>query len=692
MAALFAAAAFLGSFLLFTLELVVAKLLLPRFGGTAYVWTVSSMVFQGLLLAGYLYARWALAALPRQYWKAHAALLCLPFLFFPVRISGGFHFPSPSMELVALLLASIGVPFFALSTTTPVLQDWLRRSEAARSEDSYFLFAASNAGALTALLAYPFLIEPWTTVSRQLAGWEVLYVLFAVLHWRLRPKAGAAAASEPLSVASPWGERLAWAWLALGPSAALLAATNLLTLDFAAVPLLWIIPLAIYLLTFVLCFKRRPWYPKRLSMVLVWLMLAWFGTVLLSVHFSADVSARFAAARRLWVINKFLFFNAALFIVCLICHRQLALSKPPSQRSAQYYVWLSLGGWLGAALVSLVFPVLFRHWALPELDWAAAGALSFGALLYADARRRREVRLPEPGPSRGVVWALGFVGALGLGFFVWRSPAFQRGDEYSLRNFYGFYRVAEEDGLRKFFHGNTLHGLQWLDPARQDEPLLYYHRSSPVAEVFEAFGARSRRIGVLGLGSGVLAAYGRPGQRMDFYELDPDVIDIARRRFSFLARSAARTSEIPGDGRLSLEAEKTPEQGGQPFDLLVIDVFSGGAIPVHVVTREALRAYFARMAPSGLLVAHVTNRFLNLRPVFAALAQDGGYFGCAKASDISLALSEPHYYSSWIVLSRDKARVAALESRGWTDLSRFSTGLRPWTDDYASLWAAIGGN
>ncbi len=688
----FAAVAFLGSFLLFTLEIVVAKLLLPRFGGAAYVWTVSSMVFQGLLLAGYLYARAALARLAGGYWRVHAALLLLPVFFFPIGVRGAFPALHPSLQLIALLLLSIGVPFAVLSTTSPVTQDWLRRSTAPEAEDSYFVFGASNTGALAALLAYPTLIEPYLTTSQQCRWWCALYFVYAVLQWFLRPQTRQTFERQAPLPRSSFEERLIWAWLALGPSAALLAATNLLTLDFAAVPLLWIVPLAIYLLTFILNFKREPWYPKRLSMTLVWLMLAWFATVLVTVFFSADVSERFIVIRRLWVINKFLFYNAALFIVCLICHRALALSKPPAERSPQFYVWLSAGGWLGSVLVGLVMPVACRRIALPELDWAVAGALAFGALLYRDRLRRREVRLEEPGPSRSVVWALAFVGLLGLALYMWKSPAFRPGNEYSLRNFYGYYRVVDEDGLRKFYHGNTLHGLQYLDPAKQDEPLLYFHRGSPIAEVFDRFGGAARRVGVLGLGSGVLGAYGRAGQLMDFYELDPDVIAIAKTRFTFLSRSKATTRAFAGDARLSVEAEPTLAQGGRPFDILVKDVFSGGAIPVHMVTREALRSYFARMPEDGVLAVQVTNRFLNMRPVFAALAADGGYFGCAKMSRPGRVSGEEKYYSSWIALSRSKPRIAQLESNGWLDLSQFSYGVRPWTDDYAPIWSALGGS
>lgn len=680
---LFAAVAFLGAFLLFTLELVFAKRLLPLFGGAAYVWTVASMVFQGLLLAGYLYAQAALARLGAAYRRAHAVLLLLPLFFFPLGIRGSFAGLPPSARLIVLLLCSVGAPFAVLATTSPVVQDWLRRAGLPESADSYVVFGASNAGALAALLAYPFLIEPRLTVRQQLLGWEGLYVVYALLHWRLRPRAEATFERSGPPPRSSVEERLIWAGLALGPSAAMLAATNLLTLDLAALPLVWIAPLGVYLATLVLSFKRRPWYPKRLSLTMLGLILGWFAVVASTALLSAGVPS-LVVIRRLWVVNRFLYYNAALFVLGLACHRSLALSKPPAERSAQFYVWLAAGGWLGAVLVSLLLPVLLRHIAVPEADWAVAGALSIGALLYRDTLARRQARLEERGPTRPVVWALAFVGALGLVFFVWRSPAVKRGNVLTLRNFYGWYRVADEQGLRGFYHGETLHGMQSLDPARQDEPLLYFARSSPIAGIFADFGPSARRVGVMGLGAGELAAYGRAGQELDFYELDPDVIDIARTMFTYLARSKAAVRVIPGDARLSLAADR-----GAPFGLLAMDVFSGGAIPVHMITREALALYFSRMTPDGVLVVQVTNRFLDLRPMFAALAREDGYLGCAKLVWPRKKAGRERYYSSWIALTRSPGRAALLERQGWTDLRRFDSGARPWTDDYASVWTAL---
>lgn len=661
-----AAAAFLASFLLFTLELVAAKLLLPRFGGAAHVWTSAMMCFQGLLLAGYLYARASL----RGRWPlwTHGLVLLLPLLCFPLALAPGGEGGAPVPRLLALLLLAVGAPFFALAASTPVLQG--------SGEEDYSLYAASNAGALGALLLYPLALEVWLPLDLQLRLWEALYIAAAALQlWCLKGRR--AAAAEPEESASA-RHRSVWVLLALGPSAALLAATNLLSLDFAAVPLLWVLPLALYLLTFILAFSKRAWKPQ-VKLAAVFGMAAWLGTVLVTVLFSADLPSRWHLIRRLWVVNKFAFYCAALFIVCLICHRALSRARPQG-RSADFYVCSALGGWLGALLIGVVMPVLGRRLAMPELDWAAAGGLCFAGLLWRDAV------LPEPGragprPGGAALAGLALLGAAGLALYVRQGTAFAPGQLFSLRNFYGYYRVTEEEGGRRFFHGNTLHGLQSLDPAKRRTPMLYFHPHSPLGRVFARFGKEARLVGGLGLGVGVIAAYGRPGQSFVFYELDPDVARVARERFTYLSDSAADCSVVTGDARLALEA------GGGPFDVLVVDVFSGGAIPVHLLTREALGLYSRRMARGGVLAFHVTNRFLDLRPVLAALAADGGFHGASAASEPGDLVRGEEYHSVWVVLSRDAAKVKALEKDGWTPLG--PALAEPWTDAHAGLLSAL---
>ena len=671
----FAVAAFIGSFLLFTLELIAAKLLLPSFGGAAYVWTTAMMVFQGLLFAGYMYAHGVLRR--GRYGRAHLALLAVPLISLPIAVS----VPAAGAPITRLLWALLGasaLPFFVLSTTSTVLQGWLRRAIPGDEASVYSLYAASNAGSFVALLTYPLLIEPRMLVSAQVLAWTALYVVFVALHLPLLPACGPAEPGEPSQTLL--SEKAAWVLLSMGPSAALLAATNLLALDFAAVPLLWVAPLAVYLATFVLNFKKNPWYPRRLSAGLALLMALWGATVLVTVSYSSGLPDGFDVIRRLWVVNKFLFVCASLFILCLICHRALAQSRPDAAQAPRYYAAIALGGWLGSVLIAVVMPLLARRLAMPELDWALAGALSFGALLLRDARGgQRKVEQASTGVATLV--ALSVLGAAGLGFYVRQSPAFTSRAVYPLPNVYGYYRVVDAAGQRRFFHGNTLHGLQSLDPALRREPLLYFSSRSPIAEVYRTFGQSLQRVGVMGLGVGMLAAYGRPGQVIDYYELDPDVERVARRFFTFLADTPARVTVTLGDARLSLGRVDAR------YDLIVLDAFTGGSIPVHMLTREAFFLYEKKLSNNGLIVAHITNRCLNLRPMLAALARAEGWAVAARQANVAERAGE-RAGTSWVVLRRDAAKIARLRDAGWEGLDG-EAPARLWTDDYASLFSAL---
>lgn len=672
----FVLVSFLGSFLLFALELIAARLLLPAYGGAASVWTTAMMFFQGALFFATLYAQAAQRRFPsaKGYARWHAALLALPVVFFPLAARDGGRSSSPVFEVCLALLAGVGVPFFTLSTTSPVIQRFAL-SRGLGEDEAYSLYSASNAGALLCLAAYPFLIEPRLGLAAQIRCWEILYAVYACLHWFCLPGDEAEKNGEASSKDEDF---VSWVMLAAGPSAALLAVTNLLSLDLAAVPLLWIGPLAIYLLTLVLAFKRRPWAP-RLGLVFAFGAAAWTALVLVTVRFSAGVPEGWHVLRRLWVVNKSFFYLAALFVVAWLCHRKLSESRPGGGSLARFYAATALGGWAGGLLIGVAMPLLGRRLAMPELDWAVAGVLSLGALLWRDSRKPVQARGQAPG--RATLAAFGALGAAALAFYVSQSPAFAPGLLEQRRDFYGYYRVVDDGVLRRFYHGNTMHGLAYDDPARAREPLLYFHRGSPLGEVFAQETKKLKSVAVLGLGVGSTAAYARPGQAFTFYELDPAVEDVARRRFHFLDGGAR---VVTGDGRLRLAAS------ADRYDLIVVDVFTGGAIPVHLLTREALAVYESRLAPDGVVLFHVTNRFLNLRPVLAALARDGGWSGAAKSTDPRGA-DEQRYFSSWVLLAKDAKRLAPYAKEGWTQLSSYGTGLAPWTDDHASLLSALDG-
>ena len=670
------AVVFLASFLTFSLELTVAKMLLPRFGGSAYVWTTCVMFFQALLLAGY---GWGRAALGRwgskHYSRFHLLLLLVPFLFFPLRLPAPLSAAGPLGDLVWALLRSAGAPFLVLSTTILVVQGWLMNSALEERRDSYFLFAASNLGALAALGAYPLFIEPLLTLRAQSFLWFGLYAVYASLHLACLPRSFVAVPEAEAVLPSTPRQRALWLLLSAAPCAAMLATTNLLTFDFAAVPLLWTAPLAVYLATFVLNFKRTPWYPGRLNSALLPVLGLWAAACLaaaaLAVSHSAD-STPVQTLRRLIDIGKFGYVTAALFIVGMICHKSLAASRPRSEKSmTEFYTWIAAGGLLGSLCIGVLVPWLGRGVAVLSLDWIAAGAVALAALALRDwdalARRRKALGLAA------IVLA-----ALVLG--VSMPPS---GVVRALRNFYGIYRVVDKDGTREFFHGNTDHGMQSLDPAKAGTPLTYYNTHSPLAEAYGALGQNWRSIGVVGLGAGAIAAYGRAGQTMDFYELDPDVAMIAATDFTYLKTSPARIRIVLGDARQSLARDESAS-----YDLLILDAFNSGAVPIHLVTKEALELYLRRVPKDGVILLHVSNRYLDLRSMLAAMARDLGLAGACKRLTQNGRVADDRVPSSWVALSRDPGKMELLvRTRGWTDLAdpAFARGASAWTDQHASL-------
>ncbi|MEQ1918784.1 MAG: hypothetical protein ABL955_06250, partial [Elusimicrobiota bacterium] len=425
----FQALAFLGSFLAFCLELAAAKLLLPRFGGSAYVWTGAMIFFQALLLASYLYGRRA-----RLHPRAHAIVLAIPFLFLPLVLPAAFPSTAPFGELLWALLRSVGAPFFVLSTTVVVSHSWLMRSTLPERKDGYFLYAASNTGAACALLAYPFIIEPLLTTSAQGWLWRGLYATYAALclscapSWRAPLTETAATGDAPSA-----RERALWLLLSAAPCAALLAATNLLSLDFAAVPLLWTAPLATYLLTFVLNFKRVPWYPEKLNRAMLPALAAWLALCLipfiLAFWFAQDSTPAEILGRAL-DLGKFAYMLFALFALSMIFHKSLATSRPSSERAmAEYYSWIAAGGLFGSVLVGLAVPYFGRHVGAVSLDWVAVGLLAFAAILARDWEQISRYRKTAAGLA-----AL----ALSLAWAV-ASAGNRSGTVYSLRNFYGIY-------------------------------------------------------------------------------------------------------------------------------------------------------------------------------------------------------------------------------------------------------------
>ncbi|MFH1724370.1 MAG: fused MFS/spermidine synthase [Elusimicrobiota bacterium] len=617
------------------------------------------MFFQGMLVAGYIYVRVALIRLSAsQSAKAQLALLFAAALTLPVSINGLPAVSDPALRLLAALLMGAGLPFFVLFSTTPLIQSWLeRRAEYRR--DGYHLFAASNAGALAALAAYPILLEPLFRLKTLLAIWAGLYIVFAALHLFCLPAGQRNLSNEPRG-RIPARLRLLWVLASAGPCAAMLAATNLLTHDFAAIPLLWILPLGIYLATFILNFKKKRWYPGRLNLLFVTLLGTCFALFLIP-----------ALRELMKVLGKFFFIAGGLFMIGMICHRALADTRPPGGRAMPgFYVWVAIGGWLGSAIIGVGLPWAARHVAIVSLDWLAAAMLCVAALAVRDWGKRRTAAM------------LALLAAAFAGAIVTSARTADGASEriYSLRNFYGVYSVEEKGGLRALYHGNTLHGMQFTG-GRSTMPLSYFHPRSGLGDVFRLLGEGRRSIGAVGLGTGAVAAYCRRGQTLDFYELDPDVERIARGHFTYLSDSAADIRVVLGDARMRLADRREAA-----YDLLVLDAFNSGAVPVHLLTREALKLYRSRLTEEGLIAMHISNRYLDLAPLISGLARELGFYGAVTELKSEKAAPEKGLTPSrWAVLSRDRSAVRLLEEAGWQALPAPPASSRIWTDQRASL-------
>lgn len=702
---LFASSIFLGAALVFLLEPMVGKMLLPLLGGAASVWLVTLVFFQAVLLGGYAFAHVSLRLLGlRRQTFAQLGLVLLPLPFLPIALphaeppSG-----SPTLWLLGLLAVTAGLPFFVVTTASPVFQRWFSVSGDAAAADPYFLYAAGNAGSLLALLAYPFLIEPRLTLDEQARLWAAGYGVFVVLvalgarRVLATSVVEATVAPRPAPIASR--TRLRWIAMAALPSSLMLGTTSYLSTDIASVPLLWIVPLALYLLSFVVAFARRQPVSVR------------------TISFLAALSSLAAAASILRVVPlpvpALVAVHAAnLFLLALLVHRRLAEERPPVAQLTEFYLLLSLGGVAGGVFNALVAPNLFST--ILEYPLAIALALLLRPRRPGEARARPTTLLPALLPALLVLVAVaglsaaGAAGAaavrlvLGAGIaallvFAGRRTRFAlavgtlflllglaQSSLHTERTFYGVLRVVE--GPRDqhvFVHGTTIHGIEGFAPGRRGVPLSYYSRTGPIGQVFSELAPRLHDVGAVGLGTGALAAYGRPGDRFTFYELDPAVARIASdpRYFTYLRDSRAAVRLELGDGRLRLAAARSAA-----YDLIVLDAFSSDSVPVHLLTREAVELYLEKLRPGGVLVFHVTNRYLDLEPVVAGVARSLGLAGLTQSHAVSAAEQRAGETAShWIVLARRRTVLGPLlrDSR-WRTLEN-RPGLPAWTDQFSNI-------
>jgi hypothetical protein len=661
-----------GSFLLFLVQPIIAKELLPWFGGAAGVWAICLVFFQVGLLAGYAYADILIRRLgARAQLVAFIAVVVLGAVSLPIVPGMRWHPPvsqDPAWWLLGALAATVGMPYVTMAATTPLIQSWFARAFPMRSP--YPLFALSNLASVLALLAYPALIERTLGTRLQAYLWSAGYalwaasMLFCLARLRLEPAAEAASAAGSDAAAREAQPRAAqylrWTALAALGSFLLVAVTSRMTRDVAAIPLLWTIPLAIYLLTFIIAFQWTRWLSDP--------VLLGLGVVAALLYAALAIYLQWPDAQgHSWPIGVQIgALGALLGCVCLFCHGRLALSRPPPAYLTRFYLTVSAGGALGAVLVALAAPVILNF----DYDLEGGMLAAALALLLYTLRLRRAA----------ILCAVG-VCALTAGSVHHLVHLFELSGIGSERNFYGVLRIYEQTSPsagKALFLGNgaTLHGMQYEAPDLRVRPTEYYGLASGVGRAIAALERErgARRIGVIGLGAGTLAAYGRAGDTLRFYELNPAVLVLARNPFTYLGDSRARIEVALGDARLSLQRESP-----QGFDLLVVDAFSSDSIPVHLLTLEALDLYLRHTKPDGLIAFHTSNRYLDLPPVIARIAQARGLVARIVESDAADEFNSP---STWVLLAREPRAFARAELAPVAKaLPQY--GSRPWTDDYS---------
>jgi hypothetical protein len=689
-------AIFLNAFLLFQVEPLIGKVILPWFGGAAAVWTVCLLFFQVALLLGYLYAHvLTRRAGPRMQSRIHIGLLALSLFLLPILPRETWKptgVSDPSWRILLLLTLTVGLPYFLLSSTSPLLQSWYARSR--EGAVPYRFYALSNVGSMLALVSYPLLIEPKLTSTHQAMLWSAIYVLAVIVCAAVAfydrggsPSAWArtGALADADAVAKPrLSDKLMWMALAGCGSALLVAITTHVTQNVASVPLLWVIPLALYLLSFILCFDSSSWYRRGLFLRLLALALACMAYAL---------SPSFAVLPLGLLVGLYC---VGLFVCCMFCHGELVRLKPHPAHLTSFYLLISLGSALGAFFAALLAPRVFAGHFEMQI------ALGFcGVLVPIVYRRDPRSRLYRARWQPGWLGLLALCVALVAGLVSTAVEQTSRA-RVMVRNFYGVLSVVDQLGSsvihlrnttgaeaiehlrsRKLMNGSIDHGMQWLSPSRRREPTAYYAANSGIGIALQGAGTRraALRVGVIGLGVGTLATYGRSGDSYTFYEINPLVAQMARDEFSYIRDSAASVEIILGDGRLSLEREPSRQ-----YDVLAVDAFSGDSIPVHMLTEQAFALYFAHLQPQGVLAVHISNAYLNLKPVVQAAAAQ--LHRPAFVIDHPGDKAEGAFRSTWVLLGNGGGYLGQEEIESAGQRLPSSAGSL-WTDDFSSLFSVF---
>lgn len=740
-AMVFTVAIFANATLLFAVQPMFTKLVLPRLGGSPAIWNTCLLFFQAALLAGYLYAHVGARLLSaRMQALLHLALLCVALASLPIGIPAGFERPAqgvvPIAWLISLLVLALGAPFTLVAAGAPILQRWFASTDHPRADNPYFLYAASNLGSFAALLSYPFLIEPNLRLVEQRRWWSIGYLvllgligLCAAIVWRasLRPARPPAAAATDATAIDPDDDdvvaapsivpnarwRLRWVLLSFVPSSLLLGVTTYISTDIASVPLLWVIPLALYLLSFVLVFARRPPFNRTF---MLWLQLPL--VLVLLVVLAVGGTPRITMVAGLHLL--------AFFVTAMVCHRELADSRPKAEYLTTFYLWIAVGGVLGGAFNVLLAPTLYDT--VREYPYALILALGLRPPLSEKGRlhTRRALaldlllpallllgvvamfKLPKPPGewgSYGPQIALGVAALLAATFVrrplrlalgaaaVFAGYLMGREDDADVivqaRSFFGVYRVRSSFQYNVLTSGTTTHGGQNRVPGKRTEALTYYHRGGPLGQFFSITGAEAapRRVAAVGLGAGTVACYGRADEKWTFFEIDPVMVQIARnaRLFTYLRDCPPTTDIVIGDARLSLAAV-----ADSTYDLILLDAFSSDAIPVHLLTREALAMYMRKLRHGGVVLLHISNRYLELRPVVVELARDARLAGAIGEYDVTPEERlELKHGSRWVALARSPLTLAALVRQPHWRVLAPQADVAVWTDDFSDVLSVL---
>jgi hypothetical protein len=677
---LYALTVFVSAFLLFQVQPLIARYILPWFGGGPAVWTSAMLFFQLLLLASYAYAHLSVRRLrPRTQAIVHLMLLAAALTQLPITPSDALKpttVEHPTTNIILLLTMSIGLPYLVLSATAPLLQAWFARTHPDRSP--YRLYALSNLGSLIALVSYPVLVEPMLTRSVQTWVWSGTFGLFVLLCGAVAVRgmrlSGSGGVPQPelteADVPPPTPARRAF-WLALSACAVVLflAITNQITMDIAVIPFLWVLPLGIYLLTFVIAFERESWYLRP------WMVGALVPALAVTVVFMYWAEAA-------PIPQQLIAYSVMVFVGCMVCHGELSRLKPHPRYLTGFYLTIALGGALGGTFVAVLAPLLFNDYLEMHVALISVASLTLVAM-FTD----RESALFSG--RRPAVWILltlsmaGLVGALNL-------HAREAGENALLRSrsFYGVLTVYRKeadspDEHLSLWHGRIPHGVQFTNPRLRTIGTGYYAPNSGAAQAFKYLEAEGdRRIGMVGMGVGTLATYARPGDYIRLYEINPEIRNLSDTVFSYLGDSKANIDIVMGDARLSMEREEA-----QDFDLLILDAFSGDAIPLHLLTREAFETYDRHLASGGVIAILISTWHLDFRPVVRRLAS---HFGFNAISINSPGGKLQNWGSEWMILTRDDDWLEAAPFNHVSRNQADAGSSRLWTDDYTSLFQLLG--